>query len=340
MKQRLLYFDIAKALCIILVAIGHYVPDGMPEWYKMLHDWIYKFHMPLFMFASGYIYIAFKKDEPYGQFVWKKVRRLMVPYFSTSAIVITIKLLTQKGMYMENPVTVMSYLKMVYLPEAGYFLWFIWALFLMFCVVPLFKNRLARTVLFALAVLWYYLQPVGLPEVFCVRQASNMLIWFMLGVMCQDWKDAFSGLCEHEKYVTVLAKSTVCVGFAGCSVLFVGASSIEVSWIKDLMILMPWLGIGTMMVVSTWLSGFAEKKWMQPLMMVGASSYIVYLFHTTFMGFAKSFVHKVPMMNGESDLMFCVGTVIVVTAGVVCPVLLHKYVLNRWNVTKVLFGLK
>lgn len=337
MKERLLHFDIAKALCIILVAIGHYVPDGMPEWYKMLHDWIYTFHMPLFMYASGYIYIAFKKEEPYGQFIWKKVKRLMVPYFSTSAIVITIKLLTQRGMYVENPVTALSYLKMFYSPEAGYFLWFIWALFLMFCIAPLFKDKMARTGLFVFAVLWHYMHPVALTEVFCISQASNMLMWFMLGVVCFDWKDTFKGIVDKQ-YVPVIAKSAVCVGFVGCSLLMCNSTMGGGNLLSNS--LMPWLGIGTVMVVSTWLSGFAEKKWIQPLMMVGASSYIVYLFHTTFMGFAKSFVHKVPMMNGESDLMFVAGVVIVVSAGVVCPVLLHKYVLNRWNVTKVLFGLK
>lgn len=105
------------------------------------------------MYASGYIYIAFKKEEPYGQFIWKKERRLTVPYYSTSAIVITIKLLTQRGMYVENPVTALSYLKMFYLPEAGYFLWFIWALFLMFSIAPLFKTKMARTGLFAAAIL-------------------------------------------------------------------------------------------------------------------------------------------------------------------------------------------
>ena len=61
---RLLNFDIAKAICIILVVIGHYSPDGSPDWYKAIWSWIYSFHMPLFMFASGYIYNAFKKDEP------------------------------------------------------------------------------------------------------------------------------------------------------------------------------------------------------------------------------------------------------------------------------------
>ena len=57
----------------------------------------------------------------------------MVPYFSVSAIVITIKLLTEGHAYVENPVTWMSYVKMLYLPEAGYFLWFIWALWWMLC---------------------------------------------------------------------------------------------------------------------------------------------------------------------------------------------------------------
>lgn len=31
--QRLISFDIAKAICIILVVIGHYIPDSSPSWY-------------------------------------------------------------------------------------------------------------------------------------------------------------------------------------------------------------------------------------------------------------------------------------------------------------------
>lgn len=71
--QRLISFDIAKAICIILVVIGHYVPDGSPSWYMDVHDVIYSFHMPLFMFASGFIYMATKKKIPYKDFLMKKV---------------------------------------------------------------------------------------------------------------------------------------------------------------------------------------------------------------------------------------------------------------------------
>lgn len=93
--NRLVHFDIAKAICIIMVVIGHYVPDNMPDWYVVVHDWIYTFHMPLFMFASGYLYLILKKEENYSTFLFKKVKRLMIPYFVVSVIIITIKLLTE-----------------------------------------------------------------------------------------------------------------------------------------------------------------------------------------------------------------------------------------------------
>ena len=56
--NRLISIDIAKAICIILVVIGHYNPDNAPEWYHTINLFIYTFHMPLFMFASGYVYAA------------------------------------------------------------------------------------------------------------------------------------------------------------------------------------------------------------------------------------------------------------------------------------------
>ena len=41
--------DIAKAICIILMVVGH---SGCPTY---LHDFIYMFHMPCFFFVSGWL---------------------------------------------------------------------------------------------------------------------------------------------------------------------------------------------------------------------------------------------------------------------------------------------
>ena len=42
--KRIVFIDIAKAICIILVVIGHFVPDNSPEWYVTLHG--YNIYIP------------------------------------------------------------------------------------------------------------------------------------------------------------------------------------------------------------------------------------------------------------------------------------------------------
>lgn len=150
--QRIVLFDIAKALCIVLVVVGHYFPENSPVWYECLNKLIYSFHMPLFMFASGFIYMATKKEgESYSKFLVKKLKRLMLPYVVVSVIVISIKMLTEKHASVENPVTAYAYIKMLYFPEAGYFLWFIWALWWMFVIAPLFATKQKRLLLLGAA---------------------------------------------------------------------------------------------------------------------------------------------------------------------------------------------
>jgi fucose 4-O-acetylase-like acetyltransferase len=39
--KRLISIDIARAICIILVVIGHFKPDGSPVWYEALNKAIY-----------------------------------------------------------------------------------------------------------------------------------------------------------------------------------------------------------------------------------------------------------------------------------------------------------
>ena len=186
--NRIVFIDVAKAICIILVVIGHFFPDGSPEWYIALHDIIYTFHMPLFMFVSGYVYIATKRQITYGAFISKKIKRLMVPYIVTSVIVITIKILTQGGLNVEHPVTALSYLRIFYLPEAGYFLWFIWALWWMFILIPLFDTHKKRLILFFFSIA-LHCTPLSFPHVFCLYELKRMFIYFMLGIVCfeQEW---------------------------------------------------------------------------------------------------------------------------------------------------------
>ena len=104
-------------------------------------------------------------------------------------------------------------------------------------------------------------------------------------------------------------------------------------------LLLPYLGIAAVMSVSSQLERWRKGTWW--LIVVSCSSYIIYLFHTTFEGFAKAVVHKVPIFaDGSNEQLFVVNVTIVVLCGVLCPIVLHRCILNKTNVTKILFGLK
>ena len=112
--KKIVSIDIARAIGIILVVAGHYFPDNSPHWYVSTREWIYTFHMPLFMFISGYVYELARREETYLNFLGRKAKRLLIPYLIVSAVIISIKLSSQAlmGMELKNAVGVDAFLKM------------------------------------------------------------------------------------------------------------------------------------------------------------------------------------------------------------------------------------
>lgn len=262
-------------------------------------------------------------------FILKKFKRLMIPYFTTSVVIISIKLLTQQGMSVENPVTAASYIKMFYLPEAGYFLWFIWALWLIFLFVSMIRTRTGRTVLFAASFLIGFL-PVDWPEIFCINKAVAMLKYFMLGVFLIDW----------PRWLDSAKKIPGMIPVCALPVLFACTLLVRNDILTGLMgYILPFAGIHTICVISARIKSL--KHITQKLLAVSTSSYIIYLFHTTFEGFVKSLVQQVPLLaNGNDPLYFSVGAAAVIGAGIFLPIILHWYILQRNRLLRFLFGLK
>lgn len=73
------YFDNAKLLLIFLVVFGHIIQplkDSIPI-ADVLYQWIYFFHMPAFVFVSGF----FAKGSGEKSYIMKLVKRILLPYF-------------------------------------------------------------------------------------------------------------------------------------------------------------------------------------------------------------------------------------------------------------------
>ncbi len=336
--KRIISLDIAKGICIILVVIGHYCPDNSPDWYVLIHDLIYSFHMPLFLFASGYLYMATRKNESYGTFLLKKIKRIIVPYLTVSVLVVTIKLLSQNVAYVQNPVTWQTYLAILYSPSAAVFFWFIWALFIIFLIVPLFVTKTSRLILFFLSII-FRLLPVSLPDIFCLPSVKDMLVYFMLGVFLVDHKALLRTALK-------IPSAIVYILFFGLFYLSITFSNFIVpdtqyEWVINIVNeIIPYLGIFSVCRLSISLSHFKNPgtDW---LLIAGANSFIIYLLHTTFMGFAKALVYKLPALaEAQNQFVFISVAISIIITGIVFPVLLNNWILQKNKVLSFLFGMK
>ena len=126
-RTRLLDLDRAKGLAILLVVFGHLVSRQDPAgvtWYEPLRIAIYLFHMPFFMYLSGYVLFwsqsgggagrpagisrganggsISRRPQPWLFGVAKRARRLLIPFFGFGLLTIAGKLAAAHLMHVDN----------------------------------------------------------------------------------------------------------------------------------------------------------------------------------------------------------------------------------------------
>lgn len=122
-KCRIQFLDIAKAIAIILMVLGH---SSMP---KVASVWIYSFHMPLFFIAMGVTYSVFTKDN-----ILRKIKNRVVPFIFFSVICILVE------SYIDKVSIIHKLSKVLHEGWGGMALWFLPVLFMAELLMALFTN--------------------------------------------------------------------------------------------------------------------------------------------------------------------------------------------------------
>ncbi|PWJ60383.1 fucose 4-O-acetylase-like acetyltransferase [Dyadobacter jejuensis] len=142
MKDRIEYIDNLKGLAILMVVVGHFIQYNSAEGKdNVIFSIIYSFHMPLFMFISGYVAHLTVKPSIFGSFgvfIFNKGRGLLLPFFSW-ALLVNGYFFT-RGLEFNVKVRLSE---LLYDPRTG--LWFIWYLFFLYIFFSAFlylSNRL------------------------------------------------------------------------------------------------------------------------------------------------------------------------------------------------------
>ena len=131
-KKRDQYWDLLKGMAIVLMLIGHSIQCGNGYEYYIERDFfdnttfklIYGFHMPLFMFISGYFfYLSIQKRTLY-EYLKKNILQIFIPIVSFGSITFIIDNITRFTDF-----TIIAALKS-YIVNILSTLWFLWAILL------------------------------------------------------------------------------------------------------------------------------------------------------------------------------------------------------------------
>jgi len=332
--RRWYIIDYVKAIAIILVVMTHFEPYDQPVWWLSLRKVTYNFRMPVFMFAAGFLFNISFCNESRFSFLWKKFKRLIIPFVVVSLLVITIKLCIQEFVFVQYPISVSAYFSIFDRPATAIFLWFVWLLWWMFVIISAFRSKKWHVILFVLSIVLAYL-PWRAPDEFYLSRAQIMFAYFMLGVMVYDYKDMISRL---------VSKSAISKGayILGGMILYIileiimftipGASK----WTN---IMLPYIGIFVMLGLCWFIDKSNCVKLKSCLSSLAAYSFVIFLFHSTCMGIAKAFVQKLPVTIDTNGISYALLALFVIACGVFIPILLDKYVIIKSTVIKFLLGI-
>lgn len=173
---------------IALVILIHSGLAEIGEPVKILRDWIYSFIMPLFFFISGYLFsltnpIFLKID--YKNFILKKIKRLLIPYFIIGLFVILSNNINNITSFTWHNLRSYAY------PRELGLLWYVATLFQIFFIVLSFSkifhlNLKNNTTIFVCIIfcliLFILLPPISFLN---IRDMIYFNCFFLLGIFSQ-----------------------------------------------------------------------------------------------------------------------------------------------------------
>ena len=321
-KARIFEIDRAKGLTILLVVIGHVegrTPLHGADWYGVLKQWIYLFHMPFFMFLSGFImeytYKPITTVSGYFKFVQGKFVRLMPAFFGVAALIVLGKTIAAHLIHVDNvPQGIGSGLiDIVVRPiqSGASALWYIYVLFIYYVLFPIFRrvSRGAPWLLVPIGVIAYVFHAEA-TSLFALNRVAYYALFLMIGIVLTSHFTAFTrGL---DKFGRVALGLFVILSFLHPMLphpkLVLGLISIPA-----LVFLVRLPALRDSKVLSTW----------------GKYVFVIYLLNTLFIGLVKGIGLKIMPWDGLNFLFYFP---LLVASGMLLPIALKKWVLSKWPV--------
>lgn len=189
---RVAWVDAVKLFACFLVVLGHLtmsmVSSGLlnesSSWYQFFIQTIYSFHVPLFFVCSGFLYQFHKHGstpKSHVRSIKKKALALGVPYVVFSSLTLLLKNIFSSEV---NNAATPFVRTLLIEPIAPY--WYLYTLFLLFCLIPRQSNarNIIRLFIVSLLIKCIYVSCHFcwvLPDL--VQKVAACSVWFSFGML-------------------------------------------------------------------------------------------------------------------------------------------------------------
>ncbi|WP_237215491.1 acyltransferase family protein [Falsiroseomonas oryziterrae] len=319
-RDRRLDLDRAKGVAILIVVVGHIVAAEPPrgaEWYDTLRYAIYRFHMPFFLYLSGYVMVLSgalrTTDAQLPRYAWRRAQRLLVPFLLLGTVVLVGKLVAQRFVHVDNrPGGLLDGLRDLVLTtedSPATFIWFLWVLFLCCVVAPPVWRRLGTMGLVAGGLVLLALEP---PAIAYLDRFARHAVFFAIGVAVAEREARLLPLfAARQPLWWLVFAAALAAAIAGWlpgdwSLLLCGLAAIPA--LHGLMFTAPLL----------------RQSW--PLTL-GRYTMAIYLFNVIAIGVAKAILMKMGVPWTAEG--FWIHAPVLTAAGLIGPILGKAMVLRR-----------
>jgi len=319
-KERLVDIDQAKGFAIFLVVFGHITLSSQPQnvdWYEFIRVAIYKFHMPFFMYLSGYIMYytlpKFTSTKEYLLFIKQKAFRLLMPLVILGLTIGIGKYAFQNLIKVDGvpAFSALEFLKILIEPTNSFAssVWYIYVLFLFYLIVPivlvLFNRR--EYMILILGVLIHFFKPT---TYFALNSFNEYLLYFSLGMISIKYREKLNNLFDKYRiplFILFLVSFSL--------ILFQASGSIS----KLIISLMSIPALISLIRTKI----FIESKY---LALFAKYTFVIYLLNTIIIGLSKGIILKVFSWDGYNFLLVAP---ILLSLGLYGPIFIKKYLFIR-----------
>lgn len=180
--ERNILIDVLKGFAILLVVIGHSVQYNMPGHFdhSLIFRVIYSYHMPFFMFLSGFV--SFGTFDGSKAKLVKRFKSLIIPFWCWFLISYIFSLIIFYLRGGSQPDFLKSIVEILKSPDHG--LWFLWVLFLNILVLFAslkITHKYEEIVLMAFFVIINVVVPLTGFTILGLAAMMKLLLFFSVG---------------------------------------------------------------------------------------------------------------------------------------------------------------